>query len=359
MKKIFNIFLSSILLLQIFLFSPSAVLAAANCPVTTSPSPVTTNEQFIDITIDTSGSIPNYTASDPNNKYWVKLNGNIIKDVQTNRLGHNYQVVNERINVQHVNEKGYLAGPGTFQANKNYTISVQEPNFNDVSICTSSFIVNAALSGGACKIDVLNPPDKFTVNDDITMRVTNLGGNPGDGRRIVIKRNKENEKNDYRTFNNKVGELSTELGVVIGKFEAGFYYLEIRSGQDFLANKDCYTNFGVGEKGGFGPVGQFPTPEPICKGGFCETALGKIFTDPTNFVRNFFGILLSLAGGIALILIIISGYRLMASGGNPEKVQAAREQLTSAIVGLLFIIFSLSILQIIGVDILKIPGFSR
>lgn len=96
-----------------------------------------------------------------------------------------------------------------------------------------------------------------------------------------------------------------------------------------------------------------------CGLGFCKTALGKIFTDPANFVRSFFGILLSLAGGIAIILIILSGYRLMSSGGNPEKVQAAREQLTSAIVGLLFIIFSLSILQIIGVDILHIPGLTK
>jgi cell division protein FtsX len=71
------------------------------------------------------------------------------------------------------------------------------------------------------------------------------------------------------------------------------------------------------------------------------------------------GTLLGLAGGIAVILIIIAGYRLMASQGNPEAVQAAREQIISAIVGLVFVIFSLVILQVIGVDILKIPGFGR
>jgi hypothetical protein len=91
----------------------------------------------------------------------------------------------------------------------------------------------------------------------------------------------------------------------------------------------------------------------------CPTAFGDISTDPTGFIKSLFGIILSLAGGIAIILIMISGYRLMASQGNPEKVQAAREQLTSAIVGLLFIIFSVTILQIIGVDILHIPGFTR
>lgn len=91
-----------------------------------------------------------------------------------------------------------------------------------------------------------------------------------------------------------------------------------------------------------------------------NTALGFPFsTDPGEFVKTIFGIVLSLAGGIAILLIIFSGYGLMFSQGNPEKVQAAREQLTAAIVGLLFIIFSMSILQIIGVDILHIPGLTR
>lgn len=88
------------------------------------------------------------------------------------------------------------------------------------------------------------------------------------------------------------------------------------------------------------------------------TGLGtQLATDPIGFIKSIFGLLLGVSGGIAVILIIASGYRLMASQGNPEQVQGAREMLTSAIVGLLFIIFSLVILQIIGVDILQIPGF--
>ena len=42
-----------------------------------------------------------------------------------------------------------------------------------------------------------------------------------------------------------------------------------------------------------------------------------------------------------------------------DKITAAKEQLTSAIIGLLFIIFSFVILQMLGVDILRIPGFTR
>jgi hypothetical protein len=90
-----------------------------------------------------------------------------------------------------------------------------------------------------------------------------------------------------------------------------------------------------------------------------DTGFGvPIATDQTGFIRDVFGIILSISGGIALLLIILSGYRLMTSGGQAEKVKGSREQLVSAIIGLLFIIFSLVILQIIGVDILKIPGFT-
>lgn len=107
-------------------------------------------------------------------------------------------------------------------------------------------------------------------------------------------------------------------------------------------------------------AGDAPPPEQLplsCSGDRCKTALGEIETAPEKFIGTLFGIILGLSGGIALLLIIFSGYKLMTSQGNPEKVQGAKETLTSAIVGLLFIIFSLVILQIIGVDLLRIPGF--
>ncbi|PIP74934.1 MAG: hypothetical protein CO135_00330 [Candidatus Levybacteria bacterium CG_4_9_14_3_um_filter_35_16] len=109
------------------------------------------------------------------------------------------------------------------------------------------------------------------------------------------------------------------------------------------------------------PKGQPPAPcgEPDSSGTFsCLTGFGiPISTNPQDFVKAIFQIILSISGGIALLLVIFSGYRMVMSRGNPEKIQEARDRLTSAIVGLLFIIFSLVILQIIGVDILHIPQF--
>lgn len=92
----------------------------------------------------------------------------------------------------------------------------------------------------------------------------------------------------------------------------------------------------------------------------CETAIGKIdVKSPQDFVKQIFSYVLVIAGIGTVILFIYSGYILMTSGGDKQKVQGARETITSAIAGLLFIIFSIALLEFIGVDILKFPGFNR
>lgn len=106
------------------------------------------------------------------------------------------------------------------------------------------------------------------------------------------------------------------------------------------------------------PPNPCPSQEGACTS--IDTALGNIdVSGPGSFIKSLFALLLSLSGGTALLLIIISGYRIMVAQGDPEKLKGAREMLTSAIIGLLFVIFSVTILQILGVDILHIPGFGK
>lgn len=98
------------------------------------------------------------------------------------------------------------------------------------------------------------------------------------------------------------------------------------------------------------------------KTGLCntiQTAIGPIDTTPQGFVRSIFRLVLWIAGFAAVIIVTIAGYIFITSQGNKEKISSARETLTAAIVGLLFIILSIVILEIIGVDILQIPGFAR
>jgi hypothetical protein len=63
------------------------------------------------------------------------------------------------------------------------------------------------------------------------------------------------------------------------------------------------------------------------------------------------------AGGISMLCIMFAAFQMQTSSGNAEKIKKAQELLTNCITGLMVIIFSVLILKIIGIDILKLPGF--
>lgn len=88
-----------------------------------------------------------------------------------------------------------------------------------------------------------------------------------------------------------------------------------------------------------------------------NTALGCIpINSGTAFAEWFLPRLLGVMGGVAFLLMLYGGFLMITSAGNPDKVKAGHETITSAIAGLVFAIFSLFILRLIGIDILQIPG---
>lgn len=92
--------------------------------------------------------------------------------------------------------------------------------------------------------------------------------------------------------------------------------------------------------------------------GGVQTAIGCIPVKFSHFITYYlFPVAIGLAGLIAFLCIIYSAFVMQTSAGDPERLKKARQNLTSCIVGLLIIIFSVFILQLIGVEILKIPGF--
>lgn len=95
------------------------------------------------------------------------------------------------------------------------------------------------------------------------------------------------------------------------------------------------------------------------KGGGVWSSVGCIYATTQDFIqKTLFGWGIGLAGGLALLCIIYAAFMMQSSQGNPEKLKKAQELITSCIMGLMLIIFSVFILKLIGVDILKIPGFS-
>jgi len=90
------------------------------------------------------------------------------------------------------------------------------------------------------------------------------------------------------------------------------------------------------------------------------TAIGCVQSDLGTFIsQKLLGMGIGLAGLIALLCIIYAAFMIQISSGNPERIKKAQELLTSCIMGLMLIIFSVFILRLIGVDILKIPGFTK
>lgn len=134
----------------------------------------------------------------------------------------------------------------------------------------------------------------------------------------------------------------------------------------------CITEDEVGEAENLGPD-KFSLCEQIndetaqqkclqCSGGEdgtegIWTAVGCISKEPEEILGRFIRLGISMGGGIALLMILSAGFTMTVSQGNAQKTAQAKEMMTAAITGLLFIIFSVTILQFIGFSILKIPGF--
>lgn len=89
-----------------------------------------------------------------------------------------------------------------------------------------------------------------------------------------------------------------------------------------------------------------------------DTGIGCIPTEPGGFVSFMFKYLLGFSGMIAFFLILAAGFQILTSAGNPEKLQAGQQLLTAAVIGVMVLVFSIVILQIIGTNILGgLPGF--
>jgi hypothetical protein len=115
------------------------------------------------------------------------------------------------------------------------------------------------------------------------------------------------------------------------------------------------------------PLYKYPPPAPPGPLDLdCETngvaginsAIGCIPVEANiDFVAFIIRFATGIAGGVSFILIIYSGFMITTSAGNPERVQAGKELLTAAITGLMLIIFSVFLLDVIGVRLFQLPGF--
>lgn len=87
------------------------------------------------------------------------------------------------------------------------------------------------------------------------------------------------------------------------------------------------------------------------------TAIGCVPTDPIALIKAILAFITAISGGLALLLMIISAFEMITAAGNPDSLANARDRFIKAIEGLLFVLFAVVLLRIIGVDILGLGKF--
>lgn len=109
-------------------------------------------------------------------------------------------------------------------------------------------------------------------------------------------------------------------------------------------------------------TGRAPTPAV----GRYSTAIGCIST--TNFrsfgsastlVQTMLNVIFGAVGGIAFLYIIYGSFTVLTSRAEPEKLNHGRRLIIGAVVGLIFSMGAVFIINFVGTQILKIPGFGQ
>lgn len=369
MSKIFAILSQLILFILVFIyFSPQSAIAA-NCNFSYNPKP-DQNAGDISVTV---------TSSDlRQDTYLVKFrraNGSeiLIGDINFTETA--------TFTLKKPSATGWIAGIYKIHLIEQ-SKSGQAINWEQESVCKTDFVIKETAEQQSCTATVPTKPiDPDTI---VILQVTDLSpnGNKALGGGYDIKINGQ-LKTVYST--------NDDYQIKLGTFNTGTYVVSVTSRCGFKG-VSCITSpprlqcnqptFEVKPRGS-GEGGQIDIgavqPAKVCKEGDpsctsaggekCEsedidnpgikTAIGCIHTQPAALVQDFIKFAIGIGGGLAFLMMLLGAFQMITSAGNPDTLKAGQDRLQSAIIGLLFIIFAVLLLQIIGVDILKLPGFGK
>jgi hypothetical protein len=100
-----------------------------------------------------------------------------------------------------------------------------------------------------------------------------------------------------------------------------------------------------------------PDCAPCVQGGGVYTALGCFAGDATDFTGIILKFAVGIAGAVAFLMLVYGAFLYVVSAGDPKALENAKGTISGALTGLLFIIFAVVILNMIGYQILQLPGF--
>ncbi|MFC1663533.1 hypothetical protein ACFL0A_00140 [Patescibacteria group bacterium] len=91
---------------------------------------------------------------------------------------------------------------------------------------------------------------------------------------------------------------------------------------------------------------------PELPGGVKIEEGGQISATLPSLIEYLFNFALMIGGLAAFFMLILGGFRYLTSTGNPTATSDAKDRITSAILGLLLLLASYLLLQVINPDIL-------
>ncbi|TSC87866.1 MAG: Uncharacterized protein G01um10147_369 [Microgenomates group bacterium Gr01-1014_7] len=264
----------------------------------------------------------------------------------------------------------------SFQAG-NYNIKITgERAGQEIDLATASFVVSSVLTSS---ITCTNP--RFTSGDNVQITIPGVpdgiykvsvdGRNPTSGTTCNASSGGNIEFNlgtyDTGPHTMSVMESSTACnsGNVIA--QGGFTISNDPSQPGSCTASPPDTVVSPAPSPSTGPGGRgAPAGSPAAAGGIpCDggkgfkTAIGCVHTDPVGFTKDFLTFIIAIGGGFAFLMMLLGAFQMLTSAGNPETLATGKDRFTNAIIGLLMVIFAVLLMQIIGFDILRLPGFAR
>lgn len=97
----------------------------------------------------------------------------------------------------------------------------------------------------------------------------------------------------------------------------------------------------------------------VCGPDKLKTAIGCVSTKPADLIKDLITLSIGIGGVVALIRMILGSYQMIMSHGNKDSIKEGRDKFVSALIGLIFIILAVYLMELVGLSILALPGFGR
>lgn len=95
---------------------------------------------------------------------------------------------------------------------------------------------------------------------------------------------------------------------------------------------------------------QAQSPDNMLWGGYetnVQTATGLGNTDPREMAGSVINIVLGFLGVIAVLIILLGGFKWMTAGGNEDGIGEAKQMIGAGVIGLVIILAAFGIAQFV------------